>query len=1167
MSLASADSGMEKVGAAPRLNVHEYAAWKPRMENYLTRAGVYPAVASEIKEWTALVNKTAGWEREREDMAVALVMGTAAVGQDGKAAPSPADAAREQEARKVVCDIVSRSQRAYATLYESIPEEVRRLTQHIAKGYAYGLWHWLGQKFQSTEQDNIMSLFSQWFELRMKEDEQFDEYRARVDSLVTLLKAAKQEPTNAMYAFILLDRLNSKYKPAVLALKASDKLKSLEQVNWEEVSAFINAHERSEQRATASESERAAAERTMAINKGERKTAAPTASNSGTWQQQRGSPIRCTVCGRIGHYAAQCTQQRGPASSGRYNSNRGGHRPPYKPMQGAHDNDRGKQQHRQNEQVSVVRQDTQQHSNRYEPLSDDEDAPPSPPQNPNRAFTARTVSAQQQQPTWAQRAGTAATQQQQQLYTYVQRMGLEPHRVGTAQRAAVATQQPQLQQLKLLIKASDADEKKKEETKQTPPPAQATSPPPAAAAPKAKPAFQPARVVPGVGAMPQQDIDTALASSAWGVDSMASLHITGNKELLSSLKRCAPTRVQVADGGFVTANHKGQVRLRMKTASGDRTVSVTIDNVFYHERFTANLLSWGMLRLIGWQLHSTKDGTHLITPNGNKVQMRTSDRVTVAEAAQPERAYGARGAQCMTEDDLVRLHERLGHIGFNKMIRIMNAGQTMDIEQLSMNRETIDRAKKRVRECKSCAYGKGTRSPFGERGLDRGNGVLHTMHVDTFEVRGARQDGGSMYGVIITDPHCEGKWFIDVSSKAEIADRMIAVIRQAQTQTGHTLRRLHCDGGTEFINHTLKSFLTSNGTQLCYPPARTQQLNGIAERSVRTMKDAATTLLAHAGVNGDNCGLINNLWVYACHHHTYMWNRTHIAKATGTTPYEAIYGRKPSVKYASVFGCDVYCHIDRTQRDGTFASKMEAGVYMGHDEARSSSMVYVLRTGKVIWTRDIDQRETQFNHIQAMRQGREQERATANKEYRGIEPPIELNQHEETVEEIDDIDNANAHADKSDEHYPVEAIIDKKVTKHREQGSTRGFIDRVHYEVKWKGYNSTTWEPEADLIKDGCAESILRYEQKQNESNVHAHIHAADEKQDDNRSDQEASSAVLMVMSALKRPLNNGNVQAEEKEIRQQMAANVACGVDLLEGDTPETYRQAMNKPQAESKA
>ena len=59
-------------------------------------------------------------------------------------------------------------------------------------------------------------------------------------------------------------------------------------------------------------------------------------------------------------------------------------------------------------------------------------------------------------------------------------------------------------------------------------------------------------------------IDKALREYAWGVDSMASLSVTGNRNLLSNVRKCAPFVVKVADGKMISVMHKGDTKLRLK---------------------------------------------------------------------------------------------------------------------------------------------------------------------------------------------------------------------------------------------------------------------------------------------------------------------------------------------------------------------------------------------------------------------------------------------------------------------------------------------------------------------------------------------------------------------------------------------------------------------------
>ena len=104
----------------------------------------------------------------------------------------------------------------------------------------------------------------------------------------------------------------------------------------------------------------------------------------------------------------------------------------------------------------------------------------------------------------------------------------------------------------------------------------------------------------------------------------------------------------MADGTVLSAMYKGDLPLRLPVAGTDRFVSETIKDVYYHERFDANLISWGLLRKAGWELHSTPTGTHLRTPGGKRVDATTRGGLTVIEDHVTERVYGT-GWSCMRD--------------------------------------------------------------------------------------------------------------------------------------------------------------------------------------------------------------------------------------------------------------------------------------------------------------------------------------------------------------------------------------------------------------------------------------------------------------------------------------------------------------------------------------
>jgi hypothetical protein len=199
---------------APKLRAGGYAAWRPDMDVYLARIGADGAHkrAMETQHWLRLVQQVQTWHEET--MAEALAdIGIGAGSQsasssDTKEAVKLTD--REVTTRKTIRLLVEQSTKAYGAIWSTLPDELRSQASkggEVPQNFAYGLWNWLEQKFQSTEMDSIGDLLAQWIALQQGEDESFDAYRARVNHLRALLVHAKEPPSDNMYAFMLVDRL------------------------------------------------------------------------------------------------------------------------------------------------------------------------------------------------------------------------------------------------------------------------------------------------------------------------------------------------------------------------------------------------------------------------------------------------------------------------------------------------------------------------------------------------------------------------------------------------------------------------------------------------------------------------------------------------------------------------------------------------------------------------------------------------------------------------------------------------------------------------------------------------------------------------------------------------------------------------------------------------
>lgn len=298
--MGSAASGVPQTVPRLVLGVGAYGAWRPVMENTLLRAGVTTRdYREENPDWAALAAAVDQWARAEEEASIAYALGrVAAVSSSSTSSAGTGPSAAEKEARRGAIEAVARTRRAYTLLYQALSDELRRLSASVPQGDAYGLWSWLEKRFQSTEQDSIGDLWDEFTQMSQGDDESFDAYKARVDRVYGLLTHAKDKPSPGLYAHRLLWKLSPRYNAAVLALKASGKLKVAAAIDWEEIVAFVNNHERSEQRL--------AGEHTGADG-GAMIAAAMRSSRGGDGTL---ASVICYNCGGKGHIARHCKKPR-----------------------------------------------------------------------------------------------------------------------------------------------------------------------------------------------------------------------------------------------------------------------------------------------------------------------------------------------------------------------------------------------------------------------------------------------------------------------------------------------------------------------------------------------------------------------------------------------------------------------------------------------------------------------------------------------------------------------------------------------------------------------------------------------------------------------------------------------------------------------------------------
>src|SRR5207253_2688272 len=126
--------------------------------------------------------------------------------------------------------------------------------------------------------------------------------------------------------------------------------------------------------------------------------------------------------------------------------------------------------------------------------------------------------------------------------------------------------------------------------------------------------------------------------------------------------------------------------------------------------------------------------------------------------------------------------------------------------------------------------------------------------------------------------------------------------------------------------------LNKNGTELVTSCPYSPEMNGIAERSNRTVQELARTALLDSG-------LPQNLWAESVQYVVYCLNITTICPSTGKSAFETIYGFKPKLANMRPFGTKCYMCI-QPRKSNKWAPRGNPVHLVGYDGTVDSFRLY-----------------------------------------------------------------------------------------------------------------------------------------------------------------------------------------------------------------------------------
>lgn len=195
------------------------------------------------------------------------------------------------------------------------------------------------------------------------------------------------------------------------------------------------------------------------------------------------------------------------------------------------------------------------------------------------------------------------------------------------------------------------------------------------------------------------------------------------------------------------------------------------------------------------------------------------------------------------------------------------------------------------------------------------------------------------------DDYCRFMWLELLTTKHEAFQYFKKVQAAAEREHGYCLKAFRSDRGGEFNSNVFAAYCNEQGIKHNTTAPYSSQQNGIVERWNQSVVEMARCLLKSMRVPA-------KFWGEAVKTAVYILNRSPTRSLEGRTPFEASYGKKPSVRHLRTFGCVAYA-----KRVGPGITKLVdrsvPGVFFSYEPGTKAYRVYDPVGKKLIVTRDV----------------------------------------------------------------------------------------------------------------------------------------------------------------------------------------------------------------------
>lgn len=435
----------------------------------------------------------------------------------------------------------------------------------------------------------------------------------------------------------------------------------------------------------------------------------------------------------------------------------------------------------------------------------------------------------------------------------------------------------------------------------------------------------------------------------WLIDSGASEHMTSRREWFTAYRSfLEPLKIYVGNGEKVLA--VGQGNIQIETRTDNQWSQGVMYDVLHTPGMKHNLFSVRAAAKKGIDFQISNNGKECVFIRKNKV---IAVGIEAGKLYRIDLRVVTSNIACTANNvnNLQLWHERLGHQS-KRHVKAFLKDRGIDVTEDN-------------EFCDGCAFGKHHRLPFKTR-TERAEQPREIIHTDVCGKMNLDSVGKSRYYVLFKDDYSAYRAVYFIKNKSDVKEKIKTFCNEIKTRFGSHVKELRSDGGGEYIDRDVRSFLNEAGIKHTVTIPYTPEQNGTAERENRIIVEAARSMLFSCP------GLPRSLWAEAINCAVYVLNRTGPTKMEKKTPYELWFGKKTTIDNLKIFGTECFVHIPKEKRH-KLDKKSYKGYLVGYTENVQGYRVWIPELHDVVLSRDVlfknehvvksqTEIEAQYNH-------------------------------------------------------------------------------------------------------------------------------------------------------------------------------------------------------------